>query len=377
MKFLHTADWHLGRPFSRFNREQNRSLYEARFTTLRAIFDYARDNTISYILAAGDQFDSGECKTLEPIHELLGLIRAYPDITFIMITGNHDPLLPYNIYSKVDRSHYPENLILINEPRKVELDSDNTTIYAASLYEKKSREQPFLSLPAADQHDGSRIRVGLAHGSLAIPGKYEEDDFPIPATTVKDFDLDYLALGHWHSYYGADEKSYYPGTHEPMSFDNDCSVLEVEIESRGKTPRVSRIPVGSSFHWEKETLTVSDATFERLHSELDQPSPTGIKHLHLEGFLSPSAYEEVERIIELAGASWFSLTIENDLKIKPSPKELEGLPSLGYLNRVIDAIYEEENLQTYKDREIPVETEEIKNEALLKIYRFLRQRDLL
>ena len=62
------------------------------------------------------------------------------------------------------------------------------------------------------------IRIGVAHGSLCIEGKFSEDDFPIDLKAHERIGLDYLALGHWHGHFVHDEKVVYSGTHETCNF---------------------------------------------------------------------------------------------------------------------------------------------------------------
>jgi DNA repair exonuclease SbcCD nuclease subunit len=69
--------------------------------------------------------------------------------------------------------------------------------------------------------------------------------------------LDYLALGHWHSFYQHDARTVYPGTPEPTGFDEPGSgtVSVVRIEGPGATPVVEQVRV-SGLNWmqREETL---------------------------------------------------------------------------------------------------------------------------
>ena len=70
--------------------------------------------------------------------------------------------------------------------------------------------------------DDRTIRIGLAHGSLNIM-PLPDDDHLIRPDAANRYDLDYLALGHWHKrllHKSSDgvERTAYSGTHEPMNF---------------------------------------------------------------------------------------------------------------------------------------------------------------
>lgn len=85
MRFLHTSDWHLGRPLRHRNRD---SEYEAALTE---ILDIAKRESVDCVLVAGDVYDSvapppeAERQFFEFIRELVGA-----QIPAVIIAGNHD-----------------------------------------------------------------------------------------------------------------------------------------------------------------------------------------------------------------------------------------------------------------------------------------------
>jgi DNA repair exonuclease SbcCD nuclease subunit len=58
IRFLHTADLHLGKPFGRFPEELRGRLREARHATIARLAAAARAHGAADILVAGDSFDS-------------------------------------------------------------------------------------------------------------------------------------------------------------------------------------------------------------------------------------------------------------------------------------------------------------------------------
>jgi len=59
MKILHTADVHLGRPFSGLG-SRGKQLRAAQLGTLRRIVDIAASEKVDCVVIAGDLFDSNE-----------------------------------------------------------------------------------------------------------------------------------------------------------------------------------------------------------------------------------------------------------------------------------------------------------------------------
>ena len=58
MRFLHTADWQLGKPFGRFDPEVRAALSEARFDAIDRIGEAAAAQQVVHVIVAGDIFDT-------------------------------------------------------------------------------------------------------------------------------------------------------------------------------------------------------------------------------------------------------------------------------------------------------------------------------
>jgi DNA repair exonuclease SbcCD nuclease subunit len=77
----------------------------------------------------------------------------------------------------------------------------------------------------------------MAHGSLYIPGKAEEDDHVFNLEEVKASGMDYLALGHWHRVYSCSEKppAWYSGPPEWIPDQRERgAVLLVSLSDAGE-----------------------------------------------------------------------------------------------------------------------------------------------
>ena len=74
----------------------------------------------------------------------------------------------------------------------------------------------------------------MVHGAIAIPGKTDRDEVVITTDEIAATNLDYLALGHWHSAQTgrAGTVTYaYAGAPEAVALDQDRAgkVLLVEL----------------------------------------------------------------------------------------------------------------------------------------------------
>jgi DNA repair protein SbcD/Mre11 len=86
MRFIHTADWHLGRQF------HNVSLIEDQRCALEQLVAYARDADIDAFVLAGDVFDRAVPgpDAVELLDQCLSELVLGLRIPVIMIAGNHD-----------------------------------------------------------------------------------------------------------------------------------------------------------------------------------------------------------------------------------------------------------------------------------------------
>lgn len=84
MRFLHTADWHVGKTL------KGRSRLEEQEAVLREIVSIAREHAVDAVLVAGDLYDSAapspDAQRLV-VRTLMGLAR---DAQVVAIAGNHD-----------------------------------------------------------------------------------------------------------------------------------------------------------------------------------------------------------------------------------------------------------------------------------------------
>ncbi|MHB2165693.1 exonuclease SbcCD subunit D [Alsobacter sp. R-9] len=88
MRFIHTADWHIGQTLNGWSREVEHRAFLAR------IADMVAEHEADAVVVAGDVFDginpSGD--SLQMLYEALVAMRSRrPHLTTVMVAGNHDP----------------------------------------------------------------------------------------------------------------------------------------------------------------------------------------------------------------------------------------------------------------------------------------------
>ena len=186
VKFLHTADWHLGIKYKQLG-DKAQQARNIRLKTVEKLIQKAKDENVDFILISGDLFDSNQVdrSLLTAISQIFRDISPTP---IYLLPGNHDPLGRDSLFNdpvweKLD------NLTIFTEPEPY--DHGNITIYPCPVSQKKSKDDPTQWINA---QDNTNISIGLAHGNLQV-GFIDDANFPIDPERTTLSRLDYLALG--------------------------------------------------------------------------------------------------------------------------------------------------------------------------------------
>jgi len=129
--------------------------------------------------------------------------------------------------------------VLTDTKPVVDFEQLGVTVRATVFPTKKASGSPIPVVPATAE-DGAtnrRWQVGMVHGSFAVPGRFESDDVSFTDADVAQSGLDYLALGHWHSFregHAGRTVWAYSGAPEPVALDQDGAgqVLIVTMDER-------------------------------------------------------------------------------------------------------------------------------------------------
>jgi DNA repair exonuclease SbcCD nuclease subunit len=327
MKFLHTSDWQMGMKADSVGLMAER-VREERLEAAKRVVQIAKDQDAEMILLTGDVFEDNAVDRLL-VRKVGEILRAFPGSVYL-IPGNHDPLMPGSVW---EHSVWQEtaNITVFRKSEPLELES--CVIFPCPLNEKYSTKNPTAWINAKDV---VKPAIGLAHGNVeGIPNG--EPDYPIPRDAALRQGLDYLALGHWHSFSRYDDadgvcRMAYSGTHETTKFGERDSgnAVVVEIEQRGSPPSLTPVRTGR-LDWRTIERTVDQPhSLEALIEELDklsQPSGTLVRAF-LEGVLFPEDRHALVRMEELL-ASRFLFGFLDTSRLIPAPDGegwIESLP---------------------------------------------------
>lgn len=254
MKFLHTADWHIGQLFHEYDRTYEHQQF------LNWLVDTLQAEQIDVLLISGDVFDisNPSASSIKMFYSFLNkATRANPDLQIIITAGNHDsasrleapkPLLEssnVHIIGLVEKDaegniDYQKLLVPIHD------DSKNVKIWCLSIPFLRMGDYPtilncanpytegvtalykdafeYASLKKQDRQ--TIIAMGHLHTHHAEVSDLDKTERLImggveciPATAFHQ-DIKYVALGHIHKAQriGGKEHIRYSGSPLPMSF---------------------------------------------------------------------------------------------------------------------------------------------------------------
>ena len=374
IRFLHTADLHLGLRLTRFDESACNRIREARFTALQQLRAKAVEHRADFILVAGDVFDDHSVSRTEVAARAFAILESSHDsCPVFIIPGNHDPLVPGGVWDRDPwlREQPHLRVQLLRKPEPVPVPGIPATIFPCPVRQRRSMEDPTSWIEKYPRRiDDRTVRIGLAHGSLNIM-PLPEDDHLIRKDAADFYGMDYLALGHWHKHSlhrssdGA-ERTGYSGTHEPMRFpgaggaistgwssfsadgdaerfhdDGHGTALIVTIDAAGAPPRVEKIETGR-LRWSAEQRDVTAQSLSELindYSRRENPERT-ILRLILSGVVEPRGHARVDELMQIVQNRYHagSNLDANSILIEPSAEQLGEVVGAGVLQRVLERL---------------------------------------
>jgi len=322
IKILHTADVHLGREFHSL-RGKGKEYRKQLLQTFEHVLQLAVDENVFLVLIAGDLFDTNRVHGII-IGKVLSLFRKLEErnIRVCILPGGHDAYTEDSIYRFV---RFPPNVtVLTTEQDHKTFDDLGLTVYGKAFDDKLVGESPLKGLSLIEE---SRFHVGMAHCSIRIEGRVEKDAMILDKDEIANSGLDYLALGHWHSFQDHSQggtKAYYCGSPEPIYMDQKGagSIAMVSIYGKGDI-KVDPIWVGSK-KFDKMTIDVGTVkSIGEVSEIIEAKADTNvILEVALEGLCNMDWDLDPEKIEDELGASFFNLRVLD--KSHPKLEEVES-----------------------------------------------------
>ncbi|MEZ5277101.1 MAG: metallophosphoesterase [Opitutaceae bacterium] len=344
MKFLHTADWQIGKPFAGIRDEHKRSLVQhARTEAIKRIDAVAKDANAEFVVVAGDLFDSpsADKSTVSAACSAIGQMG----LPVFVIPGNHDHGGPGSVWNqdffKREQAALAPNLTVLLETTPH--DCGTAILLPCPLLRRSVAADPtewlrnsevYASLPPG------KPRIVIGHGSTQAFSSQWDDDEEVGAVgnlidlaRLPDAEIDFFALGDWHGTKKVHAKAWFAGTPELDRFakggDHDPgNILLVQVE-RGGLPQVVK-KVTASLRWNDASFDFSDDSSlsefqDRLTAILAQRANEDLLKLTLTGSIGIEASARLDEILESLDARLLRLKLTNQTRIAPTETEIDAL----------------------------------------------------
>jgi len=214
MKFIHTADLHLGSSFlsSSFDKDTAKERREDLFKAFNKLIIACKKREADLLLIAGDLFED-ELVRASDINRIIDGFKLIPEVKVLIVAGNHDYIHEKSFYKLLS---FPSNVTIFESDKleKVEFEDLNTNVYGLSFL-KKHYNEDILELPLLDK---SKNNILLLHCDAISKNS---DYLPVDKAKLETSGFDYCALGHIHKSVKLSDNSVYPGSLEPLDF-SEC-----------------------------------------------------------------------------------------------------------------------------------------------------------
>jgi DNA repair exonuclease SbcCD nuclease subunit len=343
LRFVHTADWQVGKVFRFVDVSTMHLLQEARLEAISTIGRLAIERGAPTVLVGGDVYDK-EGLADRTLAQPLERMRAWPTVTWHLMPGNHDPHRPDGLWDRLRRLGLPDNVRIHLTPTPCRL-TEQAWLLPAPLERRHGLADPTAWMSRAATPERA-LRIGLAHGSTK---KFGLIDTTVPnliaPERTEEAGLAYLALGDWHGMKQITPRCWYSGTPEPDDFDivDGGFALLVEARDPERAPEVTPLETGR-YHWRREVASIhGEADIGVLEARLRALSAEPARlvlDLTVEGTLTLAERAIFEQQIAGAlGAALAHLRLDDrGLLVTPSADDLDAIAPGGFVRAAAERL---------------------------------------
>lgn len=306
VKILHAADFHMDSAFDALPEDKAAIRRREQRGLLEKIAQLAASEQVQLVLLAGDLLDSGVSyyETQEVLLRTLSQIRAQ----IVIAPGNHDYYCAKSPYAFLD---FPENVHIFKSPaiKSIDFPDLGCRVWGAGF------TGPLCPPLLEGFHtEGNGLQLMVLHGDVG------GDSYnPIQERDIAASGLDYLALGHVHSFSGfrtAGTTTYaYPGCPEGRGFDETgVKGVIVGTVERGACDLHFAPLGGREYQILPVDLSESNSAADALLAAVGDGSAKDICRILLTGGYDGALHPE--RLTELICDKYFHVTIRNETHLR-------------------------------------------------------------
>ena len=184
MRFIHTADIHLGAtPESKMDWAVHRG--DEMWGTFERLIKKVKEDEIELLIIAGDLFHRQPL--LRELKEVDYLFSTIPDTKVVLCAGNHDAIKKGSFYRNFE---WNKNVYFLDSKTVdcVPIDDLGVDVYGLSYYKNEITEPLYDDIQIKNPY---RINILVAHGG-------DDKHIPINKRKIMLEGFDYVAFGHIH-----------------------------------------------------------------------------------------------------------------------------------------------------------------------------------
>ena len=308
MKIIHCSDLHLDSKMeTNLDKEKARERKNEILITFERMVNYAKENEVKVIIIAGDLFDK-KTITIKAKNTVKNAIISNPEIDFVYLKGNHDEAgfldedeeLPQNLktFNSYNWTTYEYEDITISG---IEFGSvENYEIYNSLILEK------------------NKTNIVVMHGQESEIDVKDKAEI-INLKALKNKNIDYLALGHIHTYKKGklDNRGIYcySGCLEGRGFDECGEKGFVLLELKNDKIKTKFIPFSSRTLYEVNVdltgITENKDIENKIKEELKDIPKTSLVKLVLGGEVEIGEQRDIEYLTKKFESDFYYLKIED------------------------------------------------------------------
>ena len=326
MKFIHTADWHIGPDFYHYDRGDEHRFF---FSQLR---EWVATEQPDALLVSGDIYHTAtpSNQSMKLYTEaMVSLHAACPKMQIIVTAGNHDScarlsataevwkLANVQVVGGLERDAETGEL----QPERHVIEIPHKVFIIAVPYISEKHYAVFQELQDWVEARNRESLPVVMMGHLAVKGSDISGHDPVLIGGMESASLDhfsekydYWALGHIHcpqTLSSSGGRVRYSGSPLHVSFDENYphSVSLVEIEHRGDVPRITQLFVRQRIHL--CTMPAQPQPWEEVAQLLSDFQPEEPAYLRLqvsvEDYLPQASLMQLQQILSQKPLLYFCL----------------------------------------------------------------------
>lgn len=329
MKLIHCADLHLDSEMrTHLTKEQVRERKAELLNTFHRMVEYAAAHEVQAILIAGDLFDKKNVSA-KARNAVWDEIAHHQDILFFYLRGNHDA---DSFLSSVEV--LPDNLKLFGDTWTSYEMGDAVCISGLELNEKNAA-QAYVSLAL----DADKLNIVMLHGQETEYAARDRTEV-ISIRALRGHFIDYLALGHIHSYklerLDARGVYCYSGCLEGRGYDEAGvhGFVLLDIDEQARTLKHEFIPFAKRQIYALPVDITDCGDMAQVYSRIEavlaekHPEPESMVRLALVGKVDIALVLDVDLLLQKLAGRFYHLKVSDETSLKVNYEALETEKSL-------------------------------------------------